>query len=187
MLSSANDSCLFQRSAILTSYRTTMAQTSDSEDSFELQRFVTAQERFYPVAREELRIGRKRSNWIWFIFPQVDGLGFSSMAQRYAIGSREETAAYVAHPLLGTRLIECTELVLRHQNRSANAIFGSPDDLKFRSSMTLFNTVRRDGIYQKAIDQFYEGRPDYTTLTILQNWDAPRLPAGPRVGKPMES
>ena len=101
------------------------------------------------------------------------------MSQRYAIRSREEAAAYLHYPLLGSRLAECTQLTLGHQNKSANAILGSPDDLKFRSSMTLFNSVRRDGGFQKALDQFYEGRADGATLSVLQNWDAPEGAGSP--------
>jgi|SRR5581483_6337874 len=135
-----------------------------------LERFVIAQERFYPTVTAELRAGRKRTHWIWFIFPQVEGLGRSAMAQRYAIGSREETTAYLAHPVLGARLIECTALVLRHQNKTANAIFGSPDDLKFRSSMTLFNVIGTNDIFCNALEQFYQGQPDGVTLGVIANW-----------------
>ena len=95
------------------------------------------------------------------------------MAQRYAIGSREEAAAYLAHPVLGTRLIECTGLVLRHQNRTASTIFGSPDDLKFRSSMTLFDAIGANDIFRSALEQFYQGRPDGATLDVLESWGEP--------------
>ena len=150
----------------------TMAPAPDLSDRFDLERFVVAQERFYPAVLAELRAGRKLSHWIWFVFPQVEGLGFSAMAQRYAIHSREEATAYLSHPLLGARLGECTGLTLRHQNRSANVIFGSPDDLKFRSSMTLFDAVGQETIFRKALDQFYGGKPDDATLETLQRWNA---------------
>ncbi|MHC2945141.1 uncharacterized protein (DUF1810 family) [Bradyrhizobium diazoefficiens] len=105
---------------------------------FDLDRFVQAQNPVYPTVTGELSRGRKQSHWMWFIFPQVAGLGFSAMTQRYAIGSRAEAEAYLAHPVLGPRLIACTRLVLAVQGRTINAILGAPDDAKFRSSMTLF-------------------------------------------------
>ena len=147
-----------------------MKQAVDSPARFDLERFVVAQERFYPAVTAELRAGRKRTHWIWFIFPQVDGLGHSAMAQRYAIGSREEAATYLAHPVLGARLIDCTGLVLRHQNKTASTIFGSPDDLKFRSSMTLFHAIGANDIFRSALEQFYQGRPDGATLDVLESW-----------------
>src|SRR5215475_1100042 len=106
--------------------------------SFDLERFIQAQNPVYSRVLTELSAGRKQSHWMWFIFPQVAGLGFSAMSQRYAIASREEAETYLAHDLLGPRLIECTGLVLAVKGRTINAIFGSPDDAKFRSSMTLF-------------------------------------------------
>jgi uncharacterized protein (DUF1810 family) len=147
-----------------------MMQAVDSSARFDLERFVVAQERFYPAVTAELRAGRKRTHWIWFIFPQVDGLGHSAMAQRYAIRSREEAAAYLAHPVLGTRLIESTGLVLRHQNKTASTIFGSPDHLKFRSSMTLFDALGTSDIFRNALEQFHQGRPDDATLDVLSSW-----------------
>src|SRR5581483_11072591 len=118
----------------------------------------------------ELRRGRKQMHWIWFIFPQVIGLGRSSMAQRYAIRSRDEAAAYLAHGLLSGRLLQCTELVLGHTDKTAHEIFGSPDDLKFRSSMTLFSAVSARTIFRTAIERFYEGISDDATLAIMANW-----------------
>src|ERR1700753_2225748 len=103
-----------------------------------LDRFVDAQDGGYERALGELRAGRKTSHWMWFVFPQIKGLGFSAMARRYAIASLEEARAYLDHPILGDRLRDCTELVLLHRDSSARQIFGSPDDLKFHSSMTLF-------------------------------------------------
>src|ERR1043166_7075440 len=110
-------------------------------DTFDLQRFIEAQEAIFSRVVGELRAGEKRSHWMWFIFPQVAGLGHSAMAQRYAIQSRTEAEAYLAHAVLGARLLECTQAVLDVPGKSANAIFGSPDDMKFRSSMTLFEAV----------------------------------------------
>src|SRR6201992_3847647 len=104
-------------------------------DSFDLRRFVKAQEPVYPRVVEELSLGRKRSHWMWFVFPQIAGLGFSAMAQRFAIGSRAEAVAYFGHDILGPRLIECTGLVLAESDKSITEILGSPDDMKFRSCM----------------------------------------------------
>jgi uncharacterized protein (DUF1810 family) len=112
-------------------------------DDFNLQRFVQAQQPVYAAALAELKGGRKQSHWMWFVFPQVAGLGRSTMAKHYAIRSRNQAVAYLGSPLLGTRLAECTRAVLDVEGRSAHDIFGSPDDLKFRSSMTLFDTVDR--------------------------------------------
>jgi uncharacterized protein (DUF1810 family) len=112
-----------------------------TDDPYGLERFLKAQNPVYADVLAELREGRKQTHWIWFIFPQAEGLGHSSMAKRYAIKSRDEAAAYLAHPILSTRLMECTELVLAHSGKAAHDIFGSPDDLKFRSSMTLFGAV----------------------------------------------
>jgi uncharacterized protein (DUF1810 family) len=109
-----------------------------TDEPYDLERFLKAQNPVYADVLAELCEGRKRTHWIWFIFPQAEGLGHSSMAKRYAIKSRDEAAAYLAHPILSTRLLECTELVLAHSGKAAPDIFGSPDDLKFRSSMTLF-------------------------------------------------
>src|SRR6056297_1672618 len=116
-----------------------------SADPYDLERFVTAQEQVIGSVKRELRGGRKRSHWMWFVFPQIAGLGRSEMAQRYAIDSLEEARAYLAHPVLWPRLRECTELVLNIEGRTANEVFGSPDDLKFRSSMTLFERAADDG------------------------------------------
>src|SRR5215813_7094342 len=114
------------------------------DDPFDLQRFVTAQAPLYERVCAELRAGRKRSHWMWFIFPQIQGLGSSAMAQRYAITSLAEAAAYLDHPVLGPRLRECTGLVNAVDGRSAHEIFGSPDDMKFHSAITLFLWARPD-------------------------------------------
>src|SRR6201985_1982472 len=109
------------------------------KDPFDLQRFVTAQSPIFGTALAELRAGHKQSHWMWFIFPQLRGLGSSPMAERYGIGSREEAEAYISHPVLGPRLRECTEIVNAVQDASIEQILGYPDNLKFRSSMTLFS------------------------------------------------
>ncbi|MBK9260886.1 MAG: DUF1810 domain-containing protein [Polyangiaceae bacterium] len=133
-----------------------------------MQRFVAAQELIYSTALAELEAGRKQSHWMWFIFPQIAGLGHSPMAQRYALASLDEARAYLAHPLLGQRLEECTRAVLRHPKRSAYEIFGSPDDLKFRSSMTLFHRAApAHPLFTRALSVFYGGEEDPKTLERL--------------------
>ena len=137
-------------------------------DPFDLQRFITAQAPVYARVVAELSAGRKKSHWMWFIFPQVAGLGFSAMAQRFAIASRAEAEAYLAHDTLGPRLIECTRLVLAVKNRTIHDILGSPDDLKFRSSMTLFGAVSGNAIIDQAIAASCAGQKDAATLEILR-------------------
>jgi uncharacterized protein (DUF1810 family) len=139
-------------------------------DPFDLERFVAAQDAVMANVRAELSAGRKRSHWMWFVFPQAAGLGFSTMAERYAIRSRAEARAYLAHPVLGPRLRECTGLVLDVKDRDAHAIFGSPDDLKFRSSMTLFADAG-EASCRRALDTFFAGAPDVRTLNIVRGWD----------------
>ena len=135
---------------------------------FDLSHFVQAQESVYSQALGELRRGRKTTHWMWFIFPQIEGLGHSSMAQRYAIQSQAEARAYLQHPILGARLIECCEAILTHQNSTASQIFGYPDDMKLRSSVTLFSLVASDdSVFQRVLDQFFDGEPDQNTLDIL--------------------
>jgi uncharacterized protein (DUF1810 family) len=137
-------------------------------DPFDLQRFVDAQQRVYPTVLDELRAGRKRSHWIWFIFPQVAGLGSSPTAARYAIASLDEARAYLSHELLGPRLHECTQLVNAVQGRSIGEIFGSPDDLKVRSSMTLFAHAADDKQdFVQLLEQYYDGEQDPLTLRRL--------------------
>jgi len=117
----------------------------------------------------ELGSGRKRSHWMWFVFPQLQGLGLSGMAQRYAIGSLEEASAYLAHPVLGPRLRQCCELMLRVPDRSAHEILGSPDDTKFRSCVTLFRVAAPgEPLFQQCLDRYYDGQPDQRTLELLQ-------------------
>jgi uncharacterized protein (DUF1810 family) len=142
--------------------------TDASGDPYDLNRFVEAQNSTYAQAAAELAAGRKRSHWMWFIFPQIEGLGASAMAQRYAIGSLAEARAYLDHPLLGARLKECATLVNKVQDRSAHEIFGSPDDLKFHSSMTLFAAAAPDDpLFTEALRKFFDGRRDPLTLAKL--------------------
>jgi uncharacterized protein (DUF1810 family) len=138
------------------------------DDRFDLARFVKAQEGVYPQVLAQLRAARKESHWMWFIFPQIQGLGASPMAQRFAISGREEAVAYLAHPLLGPRLRECTRLVTGAPDRSIESIMGHPDDLKFRSSMTLFAKVAAENTdFTAALDRFYGGAFDPLTLARL--------------------
>lgn len=137
-------------------------------DPFELSRFIEAQSSSYAAALEELAAGQKRSHWMWFVFPQVAGLGSSSMARRYAIGSRAEAKAYVEHPLLGARLRECVDALLAVEGRSAEQIMGDPDFLKLQSSMTLFAEVApSEPRFQRLLEKFYGGRKDQRTLSFL--------------------
>lgn len=134
----------------------------------ELERFVIAQQDIYQQALAELRAGRKTSHWMWFIFPQIEGLGSSPMAQRYAIRSAEEGRAYLAHPLLGPRLRECTEAVNAHQYLSATAIFGTVDAMKLKSSMTLFDYIApHDELFGRCLAQYFDSIRDQRTLDIL--------------------
>lgn len=136
-----------------------------SSDPFHLGRFVEAQDGVYPRACEELRSGEKRSHWMWFIFPQITGLGRSPMAERFAIGSLEEARAYLAHEILGARLRECAGLVNAIEGRSAGEIFGFPDDLKFHSSMTLFaGAGEGEEIFREALEKYFGGEMDGGTL-----------------------
>jgi uncharacterized protein (DUF1810 family) len=136
-------------------------------DPFDLQRFVDAQAKVYSRVVTELRQGRKRSHWMWFIFPQLAGLGHSAMAQRFAIASAEEAVAYLAHPTLGPRLRECTALINAIEGRAIREILGSPDDLKFCSSMTLFGAVSGEAEFLQAIAKYYGGAQDQRTLDLL--------------------
>jgi uncharacterized protein (DUF1810 family) len=137
-------------------------------DPYHLRRFVDAQNPVIDQVRAELRTGRKRSHWMWFVFPQIAGLGISPMARRYAISSRAEAAAYLDHPVLGARLRECTGLVMDLEGRTIEAIFGHPDDLKFRSSMTLFaHAAPDDKIFADAIKKYFPAGFDQATLDRL--------------------
>lgn len=134
----------------------------------DLQRFLDAQQTQYQQALEELHEGRKRSHWMWFIFPQLQGLGRSAMAQRYAISGRSEALAYLQHPVLGPRLLACADAMLKHGADSAQRILGSPDDLKFRSCMTLFaHTAPDPAPFEQALQTFFGSRADPITLKLL--------------------
>jgi len=138
------------------------------DDPFDLDRFLNAQASVYGQVLTELRAGQKRSHWIWFIFPQMKGLGSSSHAHFYGIGSLEEAEAYWRHPVLGSRLEECTRLVNQVEKRTIKQILGYPDDLKFRSSMTLFSHASEGaGIFTRALDKYFAGRPDPVTIELL--------------------
>lgn len=133
----------------------------------DLNRFISAQERSYDAALREIKAGHKRTHWMWYIFPQIAGLGFSSTAQFYAISSMQEAKDYYAHPVLGKRLVEISEALLTLDTDDAGAVMGYPDDLKLRSSMTLFLAASGDAVFQKVLDKFYSGKPDSKTLSII--------------------
>jgi len=138
------------------------------DDRFHLQRFVDAQHPVYAAVVSELRAGRKRSHWMWFIFPQISGLGHSVTSRTFAVSSLAEAAAYLAHPTLGPRLRECAALVAGTDGRSIAEIFGHPDDLKFHSSMTLFaRAVPREPIFATCLEKYFGGQPDPETLACL--------------------
>jgi len=137
-------------------------------DPFDLQRFVDAQDLVYRSVTAELRAGVKQSHWMWFVFPQVAGLGRSATAEMYAIGSLDEAKAYLAHPLLGGRLKECTQLMLAVTGKSARQILGNPDDLKFFSSMTLFAHAAPDEpLFRNALAKYFDGKEDAMTVQLL--------------------
>ena len=148
-----------------------MAETSEpggAGDPHNLVRFVQAQEDDYQRALSEIRSGRKRSHWMWYIFPQFEGLGVSSTSKRYSIKSVAEAEAYLSHPVLGPRLMECAEAALRVEGLSALEIFGSPDDMKLRSCATLFACVSPAGsVFHRLIDKYFQGRRDGKTLLLL--------------------
>ena len=135
---------------------------------FDLARFISAQEPVYSTVVGELRNGMKATHWMWFIFPQIDGLGSSATARHFAIRSLDEANEYLAHPILGSRLIECTGLVNDVDGRSLRQIFGSPDDMKFHSSVTLFSLIEpRDAVFERALDKYFNGELDERTIAIL--------------------
>jgi len=140
----------------------------ETDDPYDLQRFVDAQNPVYHRVRAELRTGRKQTHWMWFIFPQIAGLGHSAMAQRYAISSAAEARAYLDHPVLGQRLRECTRMVLAVEGRSAHDILGSPDDMKFRSCLTLFaHTAPEEPVFRDALEKYFEDKFDPLTVEKL--------------------
>ena len=137
-------------------------------DPFDLIRFVRAQEGTYDQALSELKLGRKQSHWMWWIFPQLDGLGFGPITKRYSIKSEDEARAYLAHPILGPRLIECAEAIVSVEGKSARDILGSPDDLKLKSCATLFALVLPPGsVFEQILEKFYSGERDAATLRLL--------------------
>ena len=138
-----------------------------SKDPFDLERFVRAQAGDYDQALSELRDGKKRSHWMWYVFPQIEGLGHSPMSRRYSIGSAAEARAYLDHPVLGPRLRECAAAVHGIVGRSALEILGSPDDLKLRSCATLFARVSHEGVFEQLLQKFFNGQPDKETLRVL--------------------
>ncbi|KQX19282.1 MULTISPECIES: DUF1810 domain-containing protein [unclassified Sphingomonas] len=137
------------------------------EQRFDLDRFTTAQETSYDAALAEIRRGRKRGHWMWFVFPQLAGLGRSSTAQRYAIASLDEARAYLAHPVLGARLQACVEALQDLEHGSAEAVFGDIDALKLRSSLTLFEQAGGERLFAAAIERWFDGRRDEATLRLL--------------------
>jgi len=146
-----------------------------ADDPYDLVRFVAAQDRDYATALAEIRGGRKRSHWMWFVFPQFEGLGESAMSRRYAIKSLDEARAYLAHPVLGHRLVECAEAALQIEGRSAGDIFGSPDDLKLRSSATLFATISPKGsVFHRLLDSYFDGRGDELTSGLIRGAEGGR-------------
>lgn len=146
-------------------------------DPPDLARFLEAQDGDYETALAEVRAGRKVTHWMWYVFPQVDGLGVSPTARRYAVRGRAEAAAYLRHPVLGPRLVACCEAALGVAGRSAHDIFGSPDDRKLRSSATLFAAVSPPGsVFHRVLDRFFGGEPDGQTLRLLGD------PAAPEAG-----
>ena len=146
----------------------TSHEYSDQDDPFNLTRFVSAQQSTFDVALSELRRGRKESHWIWFIFPQMDGLGSSPTAIRYAIRSQDEARAYLNHSVLGPRLLQCCRAILLVRGKSASEIMGYPDDLKLRSSMTLFSLVTGSHPeFGEVLEKYFEGQPDQRTIELL--------------------
>lgn len=139
-----------------------------TSDAFDLERFVKAQGPVYERVLSELTAGRKTSHWMWFVFPQIAGLGMSAMSQRYAIRSLEEARAYLTHPVLGARLRACVRVLIGLPGRSAHAVFGSPDDIKLRSSLTLFaEAAPEEALFRDALAQYFGGEPDPETLSRL--------------------
>lgn len=142
--------------------------SDNRDDPYDLNRFIEAQEVNYADALSELRAGRKSSHWMWYVFPQLAGLGHSAMSYRYGIRSEDEARAYLAHPILGPRMSECAEAVLAIENRSARDIFGSPDDLKLKSCATLFAHVSPPGsVFERILDKYYSSERDANTLALI--------------------
>jgi uncharacterized protein (DUF1810 family) len=148
---------------------TTASDSNDYDDPFDLRRFTNAQDRIYDSVLAELKSGQKRSHWMWYIFPQIHGLGHSSTSKYYALKSIEEARQYYTHPVLGRRLLECAQAVLGIQGRSISEIFGYPDDLKLKSSMTLFASVADPySVFVSVLDRYFNGERDVSTLRLLE-------------------
>lgn len=140
-----------------------------TDDPFDLNRFIEVQKTTYDTALAELRAGQKRSHWMWFIFPQIDGLAFSATSKLYAIKSIEEANAYLAHPILGPRLLACAQAILAVEDRSALAILGTPDDQKLKSCATLFaSATPSDPVFEQILEKFYNGERDPRTISMLK-------------------
>jgi uncharacterized protein (DUF1810 family) len=140
-------------------------------DPYSLSRFINAQETIFEVVLAELRSGQKRSHWMWFIFPQIEGLGHSPTSRYYAIKSLDEAREYLNHPILGSRLVECAEILLGIEGRTASEIFGFPDDLKFRSCMTLFACIANSAsVFDRVLEKYFGGKQDENTLGWLGNY-----------------
>ena len=140
----------------------------DPNNPFNLNRFISAQEEVYDRVVKELKNGSKRSHWMWYIFPQLDGLAQSTTSKYYAIKSREEAVAYLNHPVLGSRLNECANMVLDVEEKTVLQIFGYPDNLKLKSSMTLFSEVATDSVFARVLDKYFQGERDSKTLELLK-------------------
>ena len=140
------------------------------DDLYNLDRFVNAQEQIFESVLTELRNGQKRSHWMWFIFPQIDGLGRSPTSKYFSIKSREEAQEYLNHPILGTRLLKCAELLLTIDAKSAREIFGSPDDKKLKASMTLFASIADSkSVFERVLNRYFDGQWDHNTMDLLRN------------------
>jgi uncharacterized protein (DUF1810 family) len=147
----------------------TQSTPRHTEDLFDLNRFIQAQATFYADALAELSAGCKRSHWMWFVFPQIDGLGFSTTTKLYSIKSLDEARAYLAHPTLGARLLECTCTILALNGRTALDIFGKPDDMKLQSSTTLFAAISPTGSeFSAVLDKYFNGERDARTVELIK-------------------
>lgn len=137
-------------------------------DLYDLNRFISAQDKVYARVLTELKNGRKRSHWMWYIFPQLDGLAQSTTSKYYAIKSREEAIAYLNHPVLGARILECANTILAIEGKTVSEIFGYPDDRKLKSSMTLFSDVADNSVFARVLDKYFQGERDDRTLQLLE-------------------
>ena len=146
-----------------------ISETICRDDPYDLRRFTKAQRNTYDRALAELRNGKKQTHWMWYIFPQIDGLGHSATSRRYAIKSIEEARQYLNHPVLGKRLLECVKVILAIEGRSISEIFGDPDDMKLKSSMTLFTCIPNSpSVLFRVLDKYFNGNRDITTLQLFE-------------------